>query len=388
MDTLKERSESYDTSTNQLVHMYETKNNGTPYLISTWTGLRQLSRGGYQGFAIPDFHSRKRKGELLPQTPWRKLELAGSMAGEYDLTYLYKGYTYHQTIDATYVLTDPSNWAVSEEELDAAAVMDFGYVQEAAAKIYSSGFDALTWLAELASVRTMFLGAAKKLANLELPKNWKKLPLRKRTWKKLVNEWLEGRYGWRTLIFDIFNINECITSWNNKKTRLSERSGTRYRDIAQTAWNSETTYFTRLHTMNRVVEVGLTGTVVADIEVPKIQFNPLQTAWELIPLSFVLDWFWSVGKSIQAISFLAHQAKYSASAGLYVRIEKSYDINISATKTGYISGNCWSRGSSFGELRVRTPCNVPLTPHLTLRLNAFKVLDLVAIATQRILSRR
>lgn len=203
----------------------------------------------------------------------------------------------------------------------------------------------------------------------------------KRKLKQFSNEWLELRYGWRTLGYDIMSLNKAIQNLNVARKRYSERKGSKN---LQTSTETSTTSSPPSivdHIVNLEIETGVRGSVVADIEVPQFQFNPLQTGWELIPLSFVVDWFVSVGKSISAASFLAYQSKYSASVGQYVKVTKS--VISTLRNNASVNGTWVQTGDCVASLEVRTPCSVPLVPHFSLNLNATKVFDLVGLLVQR-----
>jgi hypothetical protein len=126
----------------------------------------------------------------------------------------------------------------------------------------------------------------------------------------------------------------------------------------------------------------LSGAVTADIEVPQFQFNPLQTGWELIPFSFVVDWFLSIGKTLSAMSFLYYQTNYSASYGLQVKVNRTFSLEDEITNPA-VSGDRWQTGWSITEMKRRIPCELPYLPHIRFRLDGFKVLDLLALIAQR-----
>jgi hypothetical protein len=249
------------------------------------------------------------------------------------------------------------------------------YVNEAAAAIYSHGFDALTFLAEATEIPKMFAGGLRKLIRLDLPKNW----------RSLSNDWLEARYGWRSLVYDVKNIHELISSFNEKRSRFSESRGTKYTDRVSTV----SPIYGSTHYSYQIIDdieytVAIRGSVAADISIPKIQFNPIVTAWEIIPLSFVVDWFLSVGRAIEAASFLATQTDFTAAKSYYITAKRHRYSTITGLNSGVISAD-GSEHHQYCEagLKVRTPCSIPLTPHLTFRVNDFKVLDLLALASQR-----
>lgn len=341
-----------------------------PYLITTKNLTWKLDNGYFVGYDTPHYHSRKRKGELLPMTPWRKFTITGECDGGHEMTYDNGSSWINYFTTGKYF--SYTNWVVTEEEVQEhfPAQID-QYVQEAASRIYSSGHDTLTFLAELTEVRKMFANTAVKILKLDFPKGW----------KSFSNDWLSYRYGWRTLMYDIKDIYEAVQKLNTDKTRIMKKAHGKHATDSWDEWETDSGYFGLNHVLHDRVEVSHVGSVVADVEIPTFQFNPFQTAWELIPYSFVLDWFLSVGKSIAAASFLTLQSNHYASWGVKVTVERTYQ------NTGFNihdwSGTYETNGWSKAELEVRTPCSVPLLPHFTLRLNPYKILDLIGLIVQR-----
>jgi hypothetical protein len=188
-------------------------------------------------------------------------------------------------------------------------------------------------------------------------------------------------------MYDIQDIHKALVHLDEARTRYSDRSGTTYSTTKQEAYvYSKWLIDLDVQKIDKIT-TSIRGSVAADIEVPKFQFNPITTAWELIPFSFVLDWIVSVGKSIAAMSFMVLQHTYVASCGYRVTIERSFHAEIGGTHAEgdveFVDGTHWQTGSSKLVLEKRTPCAVPYLPHFKLRLDALKVIDLVGLVVQR-----
>lgn len=345
----------------------------------------------WTGWKIRDFHRRVRSGELLPHTPFNKFSVYGTCVGSADY-WIEPSNPKHYWTTGNYCPEDSSAWLPTQEEVRALCPpLTDRYVNEAAAKIYSKGWDALTFLAEITSLRKQFLNAAHKLSRIRIPKNLKKWSKRKiksvediqRNFWDLPGTWLESRYAWRTLLYDIDDICKQAAGLADKRKRHSERVGESYTSQTSRSVTTGYTHFYATEVWVDLVEVSLRGSVTADIEVPQVQFNPAQTIWELVPLSFVVDWFVTVGKSLSAASFLWRQNNYAASKGIQCKLTRTYTREISEGKSTFISGNSSWTATATGTWFERQPCPVPLTPHTTLQLNTFKVLDLLAIGEQR-----
>lgn len=374
---LKRRSDYVYSSPAEDSEMWFTPSDGDPTFYSNAPGARTHSERFFVGYDTPNFHNRVRKGELMPFTPWRQFVSEGYTSGVLDTVYdAGGGESVHWYMTNGYA--PRTDWILTEPDLAALApeIIDLlRYTQSAAARIYSSGHDSLTFLVELVQIKSLFMNAAKTLSQLRIPSNW----------KDLSNEWLSTRYGWRVLLYDIDVLSQAIASlYGPRRTRHSEKTGITYRSESSNVTEQEFTHFWMDHLIQDKIEVSLRGSVVADIDIPPFQFNPFVTAWEIVPLSFVIDWLIGVGKSIAALSFMAFETNYAASYGYQIKITRTTLSSISTPKSGFISGTREQQGLSQATLEIRTPCNVPLSPQLKLNLNPMKILDLLGLIIQRL----
>lgn len=336
------------------------------------------NKRAFVGWDTPNYHKRRRNGELLPMTPWYQYKATGSASGSYSITTVDTTATPDQYADWYSVGTEwvPSeSWALDEEHICIHIPDKYDqYVQEAAAKIYSQGHDTLTCLAELTQLKSLFEVIAKRLIKRKLPKKL----------KEVTGDWLATRYGLRPLIYDIESLNEAIKNLNDGRTRYSEKAGstTSYSYLDEVT-DSKSCY-SLVHRFTDKVKVGLRGSVVADVDVPEFQFNPLQTGWELIPFSFVFDWFVNVGKTLAAVSLLSLDMDYVASKGYRIDVTREYSVYITDTWGIYHAGTVDVTGTCTGYIEVRTPCRIPILPHFIVKLNSLKILDLIALLLQQI----
>jgi hypothetical protein len=285
-------------------------------------------------------------------------------------------------------------WVISEADISSVDVPDHDrFVTDAAAKIYNHSFDMLTFLAELTDLKRLYVSTADKILNLGKLKQFKGLSFpeiyrlakkaAKSNWRSVPDQWLEFRYGWRPLINDLKNIAELIQGLHEKRTRHAERVGYQmtHTDFSSEVVNDapEVRYVT---TISNSITVKGRGSVVADIELPDIQFNVFATAWEKLTLSFVFDWFVSIGKQISALSFLHLQTGYVASKGYQVKVIRT--LTTTCEMKSCHEGLRYQEAVCTGLIEVRTPCSVPLTPYLSCNLDWKKVVDLTTLLLQRV----
>lgn len=356
-----------------------------PTIETSWTTLLADLSGDQEramsGFDIPNFHKRKRAGELLPHTPFEYQELFGKViSGEIDFTNSHGNRAFGSWTE----LPVRENDLGGRDYFVTAAVangfdeeLDYEYdVQRAAAAISSSGFDALTFLAELSDLKSLFKSVLTRLKNARLPKGA----------KDLSDAWLEWRYGWRTLLFDLEEINDLLTKLNEtalirySETKSSLRVNTQVHNLDYSSRMSGECRYTG--TLTEITRLGTRGSVDADIIVDLLQFNVPKTAWELTKFSFLFDWLVNVGQTIDALTFLSSQTQYVASGGTFVEV-----TYVTSAKPVAINGALHASGHSGAVTTVRrskrVPTTIPVVPQFRVNIDAFKSLDLIALIRQR-----
>jgi hypothetical protein len=294
--------------------------------------------------------------------------------------------------DSIYRYHTDSNWSHGGDSshyiLDAAVVaalardqnIDYA-VQQAAANIYSSGWDALTFLAELRKTATSFGTIQNRLVSML---RRARARANRRGIKLLLDDaaslWLESRYQWRTLLYDIEDFAKTLTEFDEKRKRFSERSGwsTKTSDSYTYDYSDVNQWWTT--TVETTYDISVRGSVVADITPPKFGGNPVTTGWELLRFSFIVDWFINVGNWLEGLSFLAMQTGYTASGGVHISASRTTSIGTSGLyNPGLNSLEAEFNSTCDVEYSVRVPTSVSLIPQSKIRLNVPKVVDLWAL---------
>lgn len=226
-------------------------------------------------------------------------------------------------------------------------------------KLADQKVDVLTTLAEAKSTVQMVANAAEDLFKFYRAvrkadvKSVKKL-LKKRQIKRAVsrkwknktaeNRWLELQYGWSPLVGDIATALREVLCKSTKppapiikvvqSTLLdSNKYNTRERDI-------NVDKFFGIYKTACYYTVNSTGMRAAAQW--NLGNNPLLTAWELVPYSFVVDWFIPIG------NFLS---QFSASHGLqFVSGTSVTYIKYSANRSYYHNRSAYPNGARFENL--------------------------------------
>lgn len=123
------------------------------------------------------------------------------------------------------------------------------------------------------------------------------------------DKWLEGRYGWRPLVYEIMGAIDYFNSQNQKPKRKRALASDQYSDTVNQVTDSGSDWNVR-HTDNLSYKVTARAGVLydwsgdrgADIQNALGLNRPLTVLWELLPYSFVVDWFTTIGNYFQAWS--------------------------------------------------------------------------------------
>jgi len=314
----------------------------------------------------------KKNGELLPFTTWYQSE-----AQEFEYT---AGDIYTQWVSAPHIRADvpgalfPNELATSYEppapNTDGVEYM----LQSAASDIYAEGWDALTFAVELPKTGKMIENFGKKAYNLA----------RGLSRKRVLDMWLEGRYGWRTLAYDVRDIHHAMTEMEQRRDIYTERKGFK-RPISDSSYvvHTDDNFTYHVHS-SLTAEQSVRGSIAAKFDAARIRTNVIETAWELVPFSFVLDWVYDVGTAIRAASLGIMAEKYYAAVGFkqtYTFHQYVQFISNSANRTaGRASGSrTWT-----GEVTSRIPTTLSYKPQVTNRLlTPDLALDLTALSRVR-----
>lgn len=363
---------------------------------ASMSAIEAWSQSWKRGEAIPNFHKRRAKGELLPFTNFLKVETEG-YAGPY--TQAKAKYATYNVCSSCTGLAPAWNLGLSYDsvmlELEESLWNWEAYVQAAAAAIDGKAFDLLTWAAELRELRKLWELISGRWLKSQLAKAASRKTLDKRNQDisdTFVDAWLGARYGIRPLIADINNLNEALkANLDGKLRRFKERRGVSHRwtttdNLGATGigwgWPGTLSFQREVS-----VDLSIRGSVIADIDLGTFKLNPIQTGWELLPYSFVLDWFISVGKALGAGSLILNAKETQAAKGFTTTWRSVTESvgDITPTVSGWQITSAPSLPMRIVEewrIERRIPTRVSLTPFVNVRLDPWKAIDLYALFDQ------
>lgn len=129
-----------------------------------------------------------------------------------------------------------------------------------------------------------------------------------------VNEWwLEGRYGWRPFVHDVMDVIEANGKVVSERRTIKDRVFTGEKSIHGAAVTSYSnggllSVVTRDYNLVYGLKVGQTADYRAGLSTTLRKWgvlDPVGAAWDLVPYSFVVDWFCNIGEMARAIEAYA-----------------------------------------------------------------------------------
>jgi hypothetical protein len=331
------------------------------------------------GYDTPDYYKLLHLGKIIPHTDWTQTKVQGRASGS---TYFYGDDPGTGRWHGGYYgsLSKYDGWPVTSGKLFEIAEshnIDYGYlVQEAAASIYNRGWDALTFTAEVHKSVIMFTRVLARL--LSIIRSIRALDLDPR---EVSSAWLEARYGWRILMYDIRDIQKLLEDLDTSRLRNKQRVGDTITNDLFEVVEEVSALGTIQYAVHYNYELSVRGSIIADIAPPKVSLNYIATSWELLTFSFVIDWVYDVGQFLEAMSFLALQTDYSAAYGYKLTGTKTVNVGAIQWNTNWGGDITVDSSVQFEQVR-RVPTTVSMRPHGTMNLDTMKVLDLLALIFQ------
>ncbi len=162
--------------------------------------------------------------------------------------------------------------------------------------------------------------------------------------KRLSSHWLSYQYGWKPLIQDAFGVATLLAQHSQERYVTRSESSATVKQSGMIPFNPVTgaaeviySYRTRVRMASSYRCDDLTKTVLAQTGIS----NPALLAWELLPWSFVIDWFIPVGNYLQALNEFAG---FTFVQGWY-----SQKSNVTWQQTHGTKNRVWG-GSSYNQI--------------------------------------
>lgn len=207
------------------------------------------------------------------------------------------------------------------------------------------------------------------------------------------SRWLEARYGWMPLLYDLQGFLKAARNVREKNPRYTARG-----------WGSKEV--NDIYSLD--LSVGASGTIHFAVDTTEIvsarayvlyeadlKYQPVRdfgftelplAAWELVPFSFIVDWFVPIGQWLEAITpkvgirILAEGTTLTTERYVNRIVSGHSDPTVGEVKARY-TGHVGSVDSYSYYSKVRTPglARPLLRPYIDVKLNVKRATDAIAL---------
>lgn len=194
----------------------------------------------------------------------------------------------------------------------------------------SSDYDVLTELAESKETVTYVMRFLRE--GLSLLKSLKKHPFR-----TLGDAWLQYRYAITPLLYSAEDIARVVKKYQSRSRYYTYRSKAN-EILAPSRTIPPNGHFQTIEGSIVVRGVCKKRYNVSDGLGPLVDLlamNPLKTGWELVPLSFVVDWFINIGDVLSTLMYVDWAADTKCCISVKEKITRKYYYRDSYQSTAY-----------------------------------------------------
>jgi hypothetical protein len=213
----------------------------------------------------------------------------------------------------------------------------------------------------------------------------------------MANNWLLYRYGITPFIRSMNDI--FVVGTRIRTRRETSRGGTSFQEERENSFPTGGTYHPSAEaTIKTVITASYRAGVLYEYRDfgNKYGFsleNIPGTAWELTPLSFVLDWFWNTNDFIRALTPRVRTFRLATWHGYEITHDSTFHIDVGPVASGYTVVQDCSTGVSRRVVTTRRRTPGLLSPSLRPRESAFRevltskrIVDAFALTTQLVLT--
>ena len=325
---------------------------------------------GYKGASVVtrDFKERVRAGEIIvnPHKVWRsQIDITpgfrvveatnttwtygwyGLQRGKRTINWLaeYRRVKARYEVPVEYFdVSDPkSAWAKPFYEQ---FKIDKEVVNAAVGEADALVFDLLTTLAELPETLKWLADLLRQAAEATKAARKKEVEVKKLLLKKgrtakqiaqaVASVWMQYRYAIMPLSYSIEDVLKALESWKRTYGKVSEKYVETYtqddiRNRFGFSTNNLTLSVSEAQTVHRCsIKRGYDPRGLVDALLQVLKLNPVTTAWELIPLSFVVDWFINIGEVLS----IATAPTFHFQEGATYSWKTTVNFTLTHTETG------------------------------------------------------
>lgn len=282
---------------------------------------------------------------------WDKVDTYAGVPTEYPVRVSRTNGTTHQTlykmgrrysVPSVILPDDPRVVTAVAAQLPDLLQVDQSLVTSAVSEANSGIYDLLTEIGEFKSTLSFVFGALGEI--LRLSAQLKKDVFRAKsrpgaTLASIADElsglWMAYRYAVMPLAYSVDDILDYNSSTFTPYATVRKGTSQSFDIELPVGWKASSS----IETIDRCYVKTRFG---LDLALHDLKFNPLATAWELVPLSFVVDWVFNVGDLLSALVPPRGIAERGVQYSRQIR-----DLNVVISRTDGYGGHYVLTGSSY-----------------------------------------
>lgn len=256
--------------------------------------------------------------------------------------------------------------------------------------------ETVSWISSIYLRFGNIIKALKNRQFTQLKRNTRNM-LENKKFETFSDYWMEFRYAFRPLVFEMQQAVNALNAIIDKNMRLTARGFERElvtsSDSYELPSGDTKSHYTTTLNISRNFRAGVLYNIDSNINGALAVWGldqPLEAMWELTRLSFVVDWFLNIGDLVSAWSVNPNLSPITS----WITEETDYNRITQCTSIyrndSYGCGSSTKvEASSLGKCNIRvrairrTPCpSRTLMPQVKIKLNLAKTIDLALIGRQ------
>lgn len=186
------------------------------------------------------------------------------------------------------------------------------------------------------------------------------------------SKWLELQYGWKPLLTDVYGSIEALAEKPVHEWRVtsygvvSSSNVSAYAEVLPFPAANTGAGWTRVESTIRSTRVRLDAIPANELKSSVASLgitNPLEVGWELVPFSFVVDWFLPIGDWLGAMDSLLGYEEAVQTVSVFVKAKGTKGgLSKSWSSVNYTVNDYSGSYDSVHLVRTVSPATMPLWP--------------------------
>lgn len=213
----------------------------------------------------------------------------------------------------------------------------------------------------------------------------------------LAQQWLEYRYGFMQLYYDTMSYREAYGRIGKKRNKIIARRWNVRSSVPQLITKTSGLYYDQFYTADRYRQDTFICGLIVDASMPEAETlepfgfgSPLSSLWEVVPFSFIVDWFIGVSDALAAFEGIV--CRRVAASWATRRVTAAQQLQFRRIGKASVDANGDTRDGSLYQAQLtdvevikhveriaNPPAAIAALPQLKIHLNWKKCLDTASL---------